>query len=254
WPVTVAGTWNAFQTSFDKRAQYSTAPTAAGGNLSLTVVNGKQTIAYDPTSGLRPTGNFDASGASLTRPNRGVATDPSGACTNNNEVILSAASGNLFSCSSGVWHAATGITVAAGAGAGHVAVLNAQGNLDPSAGVGNSINWNGYQLNVPGSVNTRFNNNGMGDSCSSSLALNEQLTNTYMITLTGNCALSSGGPSANVLSFLICQDSGGSHSLAWPANYHGAMTVGSSAGKCSAQVFFGSGTQYYAISQGVVNQ
>ena len=108
WTVTVAGGWDLSQGTFDKRAAFSTAPDGVGANLSLTVVNGKSTIAYDPTSGLTPTGAFDASGASLTRPNRMVANDPSGTCPSNQEVVLSSASGNLFSCLAGSWHGTAG--------------------------------------------------------------------------------------------------------------------------------------------------
>lgn len=108
WTSTSNGAWDLFQSTFDKRAAFSSAPAGVGGNLTLTVVNGQQVIAYDPSSGLSPTGAFDASGASLTRPNRTVSADPSGACPGNQEVVLSGSSGNLFSCLAGAWHAAGG--------------------------------------------------------------------------------------------------------------------------------------------------
>jgi hypothetical protein len=53
-------------------------------------------------------GPVDASGASMTKTARVVGADPSGACTNNNEVVVSSATGNLFTCLTGTWHAAGG--------------------------------------------------------------------------------------------------------------------------------------------------
>jgi hypothetical protein len=80
--------------------------------------------------------------------------------------------------------------------------------------------------------------------------------NLFEITLTGNVSGSSvsgavAGQSAN---FVVCQDSTGSRSFVWPSTFHGAMTIGSTAGKCSAQAFAFDGTSYYATSGGAINQ
>lgn len=78
------------------------------------------------------------------------------------------------------------------------------------------------------------------------------------ITLTGNVTsstLAAGSPGFRT-TFLICQDSSGSHTFVWPANVRGGMTVGSTASKCSAQEFTYSGTAtaWLADSAGVTNQ
>jgi hypothetical protein len=80
--------------------------------------------------------------------------------------------------------------------------------------------------------------------------------NTFEITLTGNVSSSSvsgavAGQSAN---FIICQDGTGSRTFTWPASFHGAMTIGSTASKCNGQSFAYDGTNYYAMSSGVTNQ
>jgi len=54
----------------------------------------------------------------------------------------------------------------------------------------------------------------------------------------------------------VCQDeTGGSTVNLSAAPFHGAMTVGTTAGRCSAQSFASpDGTNLYALSAGVVNQ
>jgi len=55
--------------------------------------------------------------------------------------------------------------------------------------------------------------------------------------------------------FLLCQDSVGGHSLTWPANVFGAMNIGLTASKCSAQIFHSpDGINLYALGPGVINQ
>ena len=92
-------------------------------------------------------------------------------------------------------------------------------------------------------------------TCSGSTALAESGSTVFKITLTGNCTASSAAPLAGqTLTFLICQDATGGRTFTWPGNYHGTMTIGSTASKCSAQAFAGNGTDYYAVSAGVSNQ
>jgi hypothetical protein len=80
--------------------------------------------------------------------------------------------------------------------------------------------------------------------------------NTFKITLTGNVtsstvASSSAGQPAT---WVICQDGTGSRTFAWPANFFGAITIGTTASKCNTQSFTTDGTNFYASSLGVINQ
>jgi hypothetical protein len=54
--------------------------------------------------------------------------------------------------------------------------------------------------------------------------------------------------------FHICQDSSGGHTFAWPASFHGAMSVSTTASKCSDQEFWWDGTAAWALGIGVVGQ
>jgi hypothetical protein len=81
-------------------------------------------------------------------------------------------------------------------------------------------------------------------------------TDTFKITLTGNVT---GSTLVNVaagqpLNFIVCQDATGSRTLSWPLNVKGAMTIGSTAGKCNAQSFVFDGANAIATSPGVGNQ
>jgi len=80
--------------------------------------------------------------------------------------------------------------------------------------------------------------------------------NTFEITLTGNVSSSSvsGAVAGQPADFIVCQDSTGSRAFTWPSAFHGAMTIGSTAGKCSAQSFAFDGSNFYATSAGVTNQ
>ncbi|HLW83366.1 MAG TPA: hypothetical protein VKS20_15110 [Candidatus Acidoferrales bacterium] len=83
------------------------------------------------------------------------------------------------------------------------------------------------------------------------------LGNTFELTLNANATsttLSNAQP-GQWLSFIICQPAtGGPFTFAWPSNVHGGMTIGTTAGKCSAQSFAFDGTSAFATSQGVANQ
>ena len=77
--------------------------------------------------------------------------------------------------------------------------------------------------------------------------------NTQKITLTGNVTSStlSNARAGEELKFVVCQDSTGNRTFAWPANVKGGMTIGSTASKCSSQSFIFDGTNAYATSAGV---
>jgi hypothetical protein len=55
------------------------------------------------------------------------------------------------------------------------------------------------------------------------------------------------------LDFIICQGGGGPWTFAWPSNVFGGGTVGSTAGDCSTQTFYVSGTNAWAASPMTVN-
>jgi len=80
--------------------------------------------------------------------------------------------------------------------------------------------------------------------------------NVFEITLTGNVTSSSvsGAVAGQIANFIICQDTIGSRTFIWPASFHGALTIGSTASKCNSQPFAYDGTNFYAVSAGVVNQ
>jgi hypothetical protein len=80
--------------------------------------------------------------------------------------------------------------------------------------------------------------------------------NTFEITLTGNVSSStvSGAVAGQTGNFIICQDGTGSRTFAWPASFHGTLTISPTASKCNAQSFVYDGANYYALSTGVTAQ
>ena len=80
--------------------------------------------------------------------------------------------------------------------------------------------------------------------------------NTFKITLTGNVTSSTVASNAagQPATWVICQDGTGGRTFAWPANFFGAMTIGSTLSKCNTQSFTSDGTNFYATSTGVINQ
>jgi hypothetical protein len=83
------------------------------------------------------------------------------------------------------------------------------------------------------------------------------LGNTFELRLSANATstiLSNAQP-GQWLNFIICQPArGGPFTFAWPKNIHGGLTVGTIAGKCSAQSFVFDGANAFATSSGVANQ
>ena len=74
------------------------------------------------------------------------------------------------------------------------------------------------------------------------------------ITLTGNVTSSSFiNGSKGLFTINVCQDATGLRLFVWPPAFHGALTIGSLASKCSSQTFSSTdGVSYYA--QGLINQ
>ncbi len=79
---------------------------------------------------------------------------------------------------------------------------------------------------------------------------------TFELTLTGNVTASavSGAALGQSATFIICQDSTGSRTFAWPPGFRGAMTIGMMASACSVQTFVYDGASYYATAPGLTNQ
>jgi hypothetical protein len=98
----------------DKRAIAGADSLKAGTGIVIDYTLGPGLASIDPAvvptlGGTNPyTGTQDSTLATVSKPSRTVSSDPSGACANNNEVILSTSSGNLFSCLAGTWHAMGG--------------------------------------------------------------------------------------------------------------------------------------------------
>jgi hypothetical protein len=84
-------------------------------------------------------------------------------------------------------------------------------------------------------------------------AFHAGLSNNFKLTLTGNVTSSTLNWAAvgQIINFVICQDSTGGRTFAWPLNVKGGMTIGATASTCSAQQFICDGTNAYALSTGV---
>ena len=80
-------------------------------------------------------------------------------------------------------------------------------------------------------------------------------TNTFKITLNGNVTSSklTNATAGEQLNFIVCQDTPGGRSFAWPANVKGAV-LGTKASTCSTQSFVFDGTSAYAITAGIMDQ
>ena len=82
------------------------------------------------------------------------------------------------------------------------------------------------------------------------------IANTFKITLKGNVTGSklTNATAGAELHFIVCQDSSGGHSFAWPANVKGGAELGTKAGTCSTQAFIFDGGTAFALTGGIVNQ
>jgi hypothetical protein len=89
------------------------------------------------------------------------------------------------------------------------------------------------------------------------MAFDAGLGNTFEVTLNANVSTTNliNAQPGQWLHFIVCQPaSGGPFTFNWPGSVHGGMTVGTTAGKCSAQSFVFDGTSAFATSSGVANQ
>jgi hypothetical protein len=102
---------------------------------------------------------------------------------------------------------------------------------------------------------TLYTYNAVTFSATPAYSFGSGATTTNKITLTGNVTSStiSGGSAGQLTTFVICQDATGSRTFAWPSNFFGNMTIGSTLSKCNVQTFTFDGTNYYATGTGVTN-
>jgi hypothetical protein len=139
--------------------------------------------------------------------------------------------------------------------AGSVLRINTDNGVCSTYPVGMSIHVE-YQMQVGSATSPtgRFALNTM--SFSSTPTFDASLGNAQRITLTGNVTSSTlvNASAGEFLSFIICQDAVGSRAFAWPANLKRGMTIGATAGTCSAQDFIFDGNNAYALTPGVTNQ
>ncbi|HET6199779.1 MAG TPA: carboxypeptidase-like regulatory domain-containing protein [Candidatus Acidoferrales bacterium] len=89
------------------------------------------------------------------------------------------------------------------------------------------------------------------------MAFDAGLGNTFEVTLNANVSTTNliNAQAGQWLHFIVCEpSSGGPFTFNWPGSVRGGMTVGTTAGKCSAQSFVFDGTSAFATSGGVANQ
>lgn len=77
----------------------------------------------------------------------------------------------------------------------------------------------------------------------------------FFITLTGNVSSSSltGASAGGMITLKVCQDATGSRTFAFPTNFHGATTIGSTASRCNIQQFAFDGVDAWAAAAGQIN-
>lgn len=84
------------------------------------------------------------------------------------------------------------------------------------------------------------------------MTFNAQLAQTHKLTLTGDVTSSgvTNAAAGMTITMELCQDGGGAHAFAWPANFKGADTIGVTASKCNVQRFIydGVATTWYAAA------
>jgi hypothetical protein len=130
----------------------------------------------------------------------------------------------------------------------HVSLTSGTGAMVFSDGA----NW---QVQTGKGSATLYTYNAVTFSATPAYSFGSGATTTNKITLTGNVTSStiSGGSAGQLTTFVICQDATGSRTFAWPSNFFGNMTIGSTLSKCNVQTFTFDGTNYYATSTGVTN-
>jgi hypothetical protein len=82
--------------------------------------------------------------------------------------------------------------------------------------------------------------------------------NLNYMSLTGNVTSSTlaAGKNGQSISFVLCQDATGSRTFTWPSTVRGGMTIGSTASKCSSQMFIYTNalSKWIAVNAGITNE
>lgn len=89
------------------------------------------------------------------------------------------------------------------------------------------------------------------------ISFDSGLGNTFEVTLNANATSTTliNAQAGQWINIIVCQPaSGGPYTFAWPSNVRGGMTIGTTAGKCSAQSFVFDGTSAFATAAGIANQ
>lgn len=263
----VAGQWDTTGGT-DQRAVYSNAPLASGTGVIVTYSGGKATPSLDPSYALIQGGSNSAQAMSPWQCASASASGTTYTCAPNPPPAATYANMQGLwwtpdvACSGG----ATTINVNS---LGAIAILRADGT-NPAANDcrAHTPTWLAYNASLAsgaGAFVLETLGNVGGGSPFSYTAVGFSATpvftfkageNTFKITLTGNVTSSTVASNAagQLGTWVVCQDSTGSRTYAWPANFFGAMTIGSTASKCNTQSFTNDGTNFYATSTGVINQ
>jgi hypothetical protein len=135
--------------------------------------------------------------------------------------------------------------------------INGASTFSLTSGTGAMVFSDGanWQVQTGKGSATLYTYNAVTFSATPAYSFGSGATTTNKITLTGNVTSStiSGGSAGQLTTFVICQDATGSRTFAWPSNFFGNMTIGSTLSKCNVQTFTFDGTNYYATSTGVTN-
>lgn len=114
WVANVAMGTSALTGVTDKRGVIGRDSVVANTGILVDSSLGPYQVGIDPATVPLLGGSnvftnvVDLTSSTTSKPNRTVGSDPSGTCTNSNEVVLSTVSGNSFSCLAGTWHAQGG--------------------------------------------------------------------------------------------------------------------------------------------------
>jgi hypothetical protein len=135
--------------------------------------------------------------------------------------------------------------------------INGAATFSLGSGQGAEIFSDGanWQVMTGKGVATLYTYNAVSFSATPAFTFGSGATTTSKITLTSNVTSSTitGGSAGQLTTFVICQDATGGRTFAWPTNFFGNMTIGSTLSKCNVQTFTFDGTNYYATSTGVTN-
>ena len=114
----------------------------------------------------------------------------------------------------------------------------------------------GGTLNVP-VYQGASSENDVAFSATPAFTVTDGALNTITLTANVTSSTMTGTPVAGArVGFLVCQNATGNFTFAWPSSFHGAMTVGATASKCSEQEFRYVSAQsgWFATSTGVANE